>query len=399
MNKLKKIDMHKFMYIIFGMYIFSLVFTSTVLPEISNFFNIILKLIRYICYLAFVFKIIEDIKSSKKITISMIVFTIITFLTFIVSRNKSIVFFYLAMMAFRNLDIDKLIKNAYNITFVIFFGTITLSLLGIIPDWTFPRGTLIRHSLGFIYATDCIGIFLTMVLMYFYQKKSEAPIFEIIILEFINVVLYKYTDGRLSFVLVTILLGLLLLSKMKILKDIFNTKFINNVVKVMCYSAPVIFLITFNFLTYAYSKNYSNMDKINNLFSDRLELTSRAYKENGVPIFGKDIKWYGWGGYGYVNLEDMDKFNYNFVDSSYAKLIFDNGIIYMLLVIFAYTYILIYNFKNKSYWAVISLLFVLIWSFIEPYIINIGRNPLTLLLLPILEIKTIDLKQYIKKGK
>lgn len=39
-----------------------------------------------------------------------------------------------------------------------------------------------------------------------------------------------------------------------------------------------------------------------------------------------------------------------------------------------------------------QLLFVLIWSFIEPYIINLGRNPLILLLIPTLEIKTINFK-------
>lgn len=392
MNRLKQININKFMYIIFGMYMFSLVFTSTVLPEISDFCNIILKLIRYICYLSFVFKIVLDFKEDKKITFAMIMFTIITFIVFIFTRNKSVVFFYLGLMAFRKLEIDKLLKIAYNVTFIIFFGIVILSLLGIIPDWTFPRGTLVRHSLGFIYATDCIGIFLAIILMYFYIKKSKANLLEIIAFEFINVVLYKFTDGRLSFILITILLSTLVLSKIKIIKNILKSKFIINIMKIMCYSAPVVLLIIFNSLTYAYSKNYNNIDKVDKLLSGRLEFTAKAYEEYGVPIFGKDIKWHGWGGYGYVNLEEMDEFEYNFVDSSYAKIIFDYGIIYMILVIFAYQYMLRKNFNEKNYWAVASLLFVLIWSFIEPYIINLGRNPLILLLIPTLEIKTINFK-------
>ena len=392
MNRLKQININKFMYIIFGMYMFSLVFTSTVLPEISDFCNIILKLIRYICYLSFVFKIVLDFKEDKKITFAMIIFTIITFIVFIFTRNKSVVFFYLGLMAFKKLEIDKLLKIAYNVTFIIFFGIVILSLLGIIQDWTFPRGTLVRHSLGFIYATDCIGIFLAIILMYFYMKKSKANLLEIIAFEFINVVLYKFTDGRLSFILITILLSALVLSKIKIIKNILKSKFIINIMKIMCYSAPVVLLIIFNSLTYAYSKNYNNIDKVDKLLSGRLEFTAKAYEEYGVPIFGKDIKWHGWGGYGYVNLEEMDEFEYNFVDSSYAKIIFDYGIIYMILVIFAYQYMLRKNFNEKNYWAVASLLFVLIWSFIEPYIINLGRNPLILLLIPTLEIKTINFK-------
>lgn len=356
MNRLKQININKFMYIIFGMYMFSLVFTSTVLPEISDFCNIILKLIRYICYLSFVFKIVLDFKEDKKITFAMIMFTIITFIVFIFTRNKSVVFFYLGLMAFRKLEIDKLLKIAYNVTFIIFFGIVILSLLGIIPDWTFPRGTLVRHSLGFIYATDCIGIFLAIILMYFYIKKSKANLLEIIAFEFINVVLYKFTDGRLSFILITILLSALVLSKIKIIKNILKSKFIINIMKIMCYSAPVVLLIIFNSLTYAYSKNYNNIDKVDKLLSGRLEFTAKAYEEYGVPIFGKDIKWHGWGGYGYVNLEEMDEFEYNFVDSSYAKIIFDYGIIYMILVIFAYQYMLRKNFNEKNYWAVASII-------------------------------------------
>lgn len=394
MDKLKQIDINKFMYIIFGMYIFSLVFTNTVLNEISDFFYITLKLVRYICYIAFIFKIVLDLKEDKKITLSMIIFTIITFIVFIFSNNKNIVFFCLGFMAFRKLEIDKLLKIAYNVTFIIFFSIVTLSLLGLIPDWTFLRGTLVRHSLGFIYATDCIGIFLAIILMYFYIKKSKANILEIITFEFINVVLYKFTDGRLSFILITILLITLVISKIKIIKNILKSKFVISIMKIICYSAPVVLLITFNCLTYVYSKNYnSNIDKINKLLSGRLEFTAKAYEKYGVPVFGKNIEWHGWGGYGYVNLEEMDNFEYNFVDSSYAKIIFDYGIIYMLLIIFAYQYMLIKNFNDKNYWIVASLLFVLIWSFIEPYIINLGRNPLILLLIPILEIKAINLKR------
>lgn len=389
MKKIKKININKFMYVIFGIYMLNLIFTNTVLPNISDLFNIALKLIRYICYLGFATKIVFDLKEEKKLTIVMIILLVISLVSFMFSHNKSVIFLLLALMAFRKLNIDTLLKIAYNVLLVTFACIVTLSLLNIVPDWTFNRGDIIRHSLGFIYATDCIGIYLAIVLLYFYIQRLNAPITEIIVLELTNVFLYKYTDGRLSFILITIILGILLLSKIEILRKIFKSKLIQKVINIMCYTLPIILFVIYNCLSYAYPNN--NVKEIDKLLSGRLKYTAQAYEEYKVPLFGKNIEWYGWGGYGYANADKIEDFKYNFVDSSYAKLIFDFGIIYTILIILAYTYCLVNNYNKKNYWTVISVLFVLIWSFIEPYLINLGRNPLVILLIPILEVGTIKL--------
>lgn len=391
MEKIKKININKFMYVIFGIYMLDLILTNTVLPNISDLFNITLKLIRYICYLVFATKIVFDLKEEKRITIVMIIFFAISILSFMFSHNKSVLFLFLALMALRKLNIETLLKIAYNVLLLTFFFIVTLSLLNIIPDWTFSRGPIIRHSLGFIYATDCIGVYLAIVLLYFYIKRLNAPITEIMVLELTNVFLYKYTNGRLSFILITIILGILALSKMEILRKILNSKPIQRVTKIMCYTLPIILFVFYNFLTYAYYNNNDTAKKIDELLSGRLRYTAKAYEEYKVPLFGKDIDWNGWGGYGYVDTDEMDDFEYNFVDSSYAKLIFDFGIIYTILIILAYIYCLVNNYNQNNYWAVISVFFVLIWSFIEPYLISLGRNPLTLLLIPVLEIGMVNL--------
>ena len=95
----------------------------------------------------------------------------------------------------------------------------------------------------------------------------------------------------------------------------------------------------------------------------------------------------GWGGYGYINKEKMKDFKYNYVDSSYARIVFDYGIIFTYIILLGYTIILFYYLKQENYCECFILLIVLLWCFIEPIIIDIGRNIFVILLIPLLEFK------------
>lgn len=411
----KDITIERIVYVSFGIYLFTSLLTDyTVIPEtiptIFQLINLPLKLLRYLCYIVFLYKSYIDIKQDKKVTLAVIIFAILSILSFIFSRNQILLILFCILVGLRKMDIHKLIKIAYYISISIFLFTISLSLLGAIPNWTFGReNNIIRNSLGFIYATDCISIYLAIILMYFYLNRSNAKIFEIILLETLNLFLYKATDGRLSFILITALLAILLTSKFAHLTHTKNkNKYVSTIkhisrqlqqrisrshlmqitIKLTCYILPTMLFVTYNALTVAYMSNPYAMGKIDRLISYRLKYTAQAYENYQVPLFGKNIAWQGWGGYGYIDEIDVENFEYNFVDSSYARPVLDFGVIYTIAIIFAYTYSLVYYFKKKNYWAIIVIIFVLVWSFIEPYIFDITRNPLILLLIPALELGT-----------
>lgn len=404
-KRFQHITTDQIIYITFGVYLLVTLLGYTVIPEISKLADISLKLLKYFCCIIFLYKAFIDLKQDKKVSLSIIIFTILSILSFVFSQNRNLFLFFCALIGLRKMNIPKLIKIAYYVTITVFLSTISLSLIGTIPNWTFARGPITRNSLGFIFATDCIGIYLSVVLMYFYLKRSNVRILEIILLETLNLFLYKATDGRLSFILITTLLAILLIAKLSSLIYINNKRAtiaeyisqqlqqknlqnhsVQKIIKRICYILPAVLFIAYNSLTVVYLNNPHDMKKIDRLFSSRLKYTAQAYEEYHVPLFGKNIIWQGWGGYGYVDGIDVDNFEYNFVDSSYARLIFDFGIIYTLTVLFAYTYNLIYYLKKKDYWTLLVIIFVLIWSFIEPFMINIARNPLALLLVPVLEL-------------
>lgn len=407
LNQIKHIAIEQIVYITFGVYMLVTLSGYTVIPEISKLADISFKLLKYLCCIIFLYKAYIDLKRDGKVPLSILIFAILSILSFVFSQNRNLFLFFCALVGLRKMSIPKLIKIAYYISLVIFLSTISSSLLGVIPNWTFTRGAIIRHSLGFIFATDCIGIYLSVILMYFYLKHSSARISEIILFEILNLFLYRATDGRLSFILITVLLAILMVNKLlqpihtntknkqlltikrigqQLRQKVSQHHSIHTIAKVICCILPATLFIAYNSLTIAYVKDPYGMRKIDHVFSSRLKYTAQAYKKYQVPLFGKNIIWQGWGGYGYSDEIDTNNFEYNFVDSSYSRLIFDFGIIYTLAILFAYTYSITYYLKKKDYWSLVTIIFILTWSFIEPFMINLTRNPLALLLIPALEL-------------
>lgn len=88
---------------------------------------------------------------------------------------------------------------------------------------------------------------------------------------------------------------------------------------------------------------------------------------------------------------------YNYVDSSYARIVLDYGIVFTCVLLFGYSVSIKKEFDDGNYWKVVTLMFVLIWSFIEPNIINIGNNIFIILLIPCLEYGKFDIKIFNNK--
>lgn len=360
-------------YIAFGIYLATTLTVYTVIPEIFPSINILLKLLKYFCYVVFLCKSYTDIKHDQKISWTIIIFAILSVLSFLFSHNRILPILCCILVGLRKMNITKTIKIAYYVSIVIFLLTISLALLGIIPNWIFfTRGPIARNALGFIYATDCISIYLSIILMYFYLKRSSAKIFEITLLEILNLFLYKATGGRLSFILITALLAILSIGKLlrlvqtnnhnkyaaiakhtfqRFQQKVSHNHSTLNVIKAICCILPITLFVIYNSLVIAYMKNPQGMEKIDQILSSRLSCTAQTYEKYHIPLFGKDITWQGLGGYGYIDEIDIDHFEYNFIDSSYARLIFDFGIIYTLAILIAYMHSTALLFQKEKLYS------------------------------------------------
>lgn len=370
MNKLfNKIE--KLYYVVF------VVFLITSLLDIVSIasnpiFSMILKCIRYLCYLYFGFIFIKNI---KKVTYVEIIILLLSLVVGYFSGNKFLVITMLVITSVKNYDLKKIFKLSF-FTMLLFFTTIViLSQIRIIPDWIFERDDIIRHSLGFIYPTDCFSLFLVIVLLYFAAYDKEYSAWFILFFEILNIILYIYTNGRLSFYLINLTLIIMLVLKITKVRNLVSLIIKTKVVKGILFLLPFIFFSVFMVVVSGYSKELDYADKVDDVLSGRVRLTSEAFENHKVTVFGEKIEWYGWGGYGYNNtLTNNVKYEYNFVDSSYPRILLDYGIVLSIIVFLAYSFILLYYIKNNNVVMVFVFLIVLLWSLIESSIMNIPRN-------------------------
>lgn len=401
-DKIKKSSLEDKTYFIWGIYIFTCFLNTVGIIYINDKCQIALKLVRYICYIVFAIKSFDDWRKGKKITISIISIFALSIIIAVIAKNRSVFFMTLVLVGLRNLNFDKLIKIALKIFEVSFVVVICLSIFKIIPNWEFAsRGSSSRYALGFIYATDAIGMYLATILMFFYTKKNNATNKELFFLQIINIFMYSYTQGRVSFILISLILFIQFISKFEFAKNIFYKPKVQKGLKIICNTLPIILFLCLHTLIFMYANNNIIARKVDELLSNRIKYTYEAYRKYDINLFGNDIDWKGWGGYGYKGAKVDPNFKYNFIDSSYASIVFDYGLVFSCIVILGYRYILIKNLDKKNYWLIFAIIFILVWSFIEQYIINLGKNVFVLSFIPLLEIGTIKRLSYenVKKIK
>lgn len=401
-DKIRKF-LYKYNLLLYYIFFADLILNETIYRFSCNPFGIILKLIRYFCYFMLLLKLIIDWKNgTKNITIVQIISFTVIFISFLITKNTSLILLFIILNAVTDKNILNIIKINYKIYFWLFFIIILLSLIGIIPDWVYYRGAIERHSLGFYYPTITMGIYLSIIIMFFYLNHDKVKYSELLILELINVFLYNYTDGRMSFYLITLILILLLVYKLKKLKKFLKIILHWKFTRIICMIVPLLLFSGTMVATFLYKNNTTVGNELNKVLSDRLSLNTKAFENYGVPLFGKKIDWNGWGGYGYTNLPSLDEYEYNYVDMSYTRIIFDYGIVITIIILVGYCLLLKKYYDEKKYWLVISIIFVLLWSCIEPNIVGLEKNIFVLYLSRLFnygKIEKLDYKNVFKNKR
>lgn len=407
-KKTKDFSISNSIYIVLGIYIVTILLPETSISILDGIFENIIRIIRYVCYFFFIAKAFGDWKNEKtKITLTIFLIGILFLIIYHFSGKKNLLIMFIALLSLKNTDKNKIIKTAL-ITYIITYSLVILcSLIGLIPDWTYTRGETIRHSLGFSYPTITMVYYLMIILMYIYTRKSKITIYEIIIMEIINVLLYNSTAGRTTYILVTIVLILLVLKKAKFLDFLLKKDVFQKMLKGCCYIIPTLAITFILAMSYLYNINDSFAISMNKMLSNRLQLTCTAFQDYDVTLFGQDTQWNGWGGFGYSENIDTQNYVYNYLDNSYARLILDYGVIFTILVIMGYTIILIQNYKKKDYWMIFIIFIILVLSELEPHLIDFNKNIFVICFIPLLEYKPIEKLAYsnitknlhIKKGK
>ncbi len=356
------------------LFVFSVVIQMTVFSVTSNGDNIeiletTMKAVRYLAYALCVLQICID----RKVKASWIIYVIIVagllaIGTLMVNSRTMFLYFWLIAAASGVSD-KKILRTIMWVQIGILCVTVISSQIGIVQD--IIDGDRVRHYLGFTWTTYAPILFFFIVLQYLYICDLEITFLKFIFAMIINIWLFSMTNTRFVFVLLSVMLIIALLYSYTPIKEINLAK-----LKYLFILAPEGIALFSIGLHAFYDSSSSGWSALNDLLSGRLRLGYNALNEFEITLFGQDIAWYGNGLRSQVGQNGIE---YNYVDCSYLQILLQYGLIFLILVLLAFSIIMWKAIEEKRYSACWIILMILILAITEPWLVNIGVNPFILL--------------------
>lgn len=367
MDKKEKLFLISWTMLLVGLFINNSKFI--VYPYIKNASHII----QIIATILVCFKILWDLKDIlkeemgslyKKINYKVLFILIILFISFTITKAKGIVYFVCFLLGAKKEYIKNIIVYTFCTYLIMLCGVIFSYKLNIIPQAHVYRGENIRYSLGTVspnYLMMCFFVLSSMYLLINY--KEEMKLYNILGVIIINLLLYCLTDSRAGFFLsLIVIIVYIMIRKNKVDKII--EKF-----KAFIIMVPIIFAIIS--VGIPVLSEYADLDKLDDIFSKRISISSQTIKDYGFSLFGKNIEWVGQQSIEEINNEKKE---YNYIDSSYLNFAINMGIgpFIILIVLLTMLNYLALKENNKLY---ISLLIVMeIYGMIDSWLFCIENN-------------------------
>ena len=247
-------------------------------------------------------------------------------------------------------------------------GTIVLALTGGVENLIYMKDGFLRSSMGIIFPTDFATIVLFLLLtlwVYWEELPDEACVFIPVFSAWVAWYLSRSYTSTLCSIAFMIVVLYRVFEKRVIEK---NNRFLwlkktADIVVVAMF--PVLMLLMF-VLMIGYAKGASFAYVANNLMSGRVKLSLDAFYENGISLFGHAFRQEGAGGSTYSAL------NYEFVDSSYPRILLFYGVVILLLVCALWIFLTIRAVRVDRRRLAFALAIIALHSlsehhFIEPY--------------------------------
>lgn len=295
------------------------------------------------------------------------------------------------------LDIGMLILGAKNVKFIniakvyravasfTLILIIMMFLCGIIDENLFYRGSIARHSFGFIYATDLAALVFYILLSDLYIAKSENKImfYRYIIYIILSMLIYFLCDARLGTICILMLIP----------ADIYINHSERNLMKIekflLTYSVPIftVLMITITRLYIVFPTN-SILEKLDSLLSYRLYYSKMGVLLYGYKLYGQKIEMRGAGSE-----------HYFYIDSSYMNIALIYGVIVLLLVCFIFVSISRKKVNNGEILLPVIILLIAINSFVGQQMLDIAYDIFLLAFLADTKEYKINLKRILRRLK
>ena len=262
----------------------------------------------------------------------------------------------------------------YRISLIMLVAVVLYSLIGVISNLSYVvpnRGT--RYALGIVYPTDLVShvLYLMIAKSYLDFDKIRWPYYVVFIV--LAYLMKQVADARLSTIAAIVLVIALIVAKQAQNKKRWAIK----IVSLFWTATPILV-----FIDLVAVLNYDPWNQLfiraNNLFSNRLALSSMAIKKYGTNLWGNHVIEHGWGGAKGLKMASVDSARYFYIDSSYVRLLVIYGLVVLVMIVAFMMYISIRATVEKDYALVVAMLVVTISCLVEQHLLDISFNPFLL---------------------
>lgn len=308
------------------------------------------------------------------------------------NRNDFLAVILFILAGCRGVEINKFIKCSLCIHAIIMFGTLIACIFGILPDWTYQDSGAIRHSCGFVYPSIVSSLFfyMSMSILYLRKKYNWSIIF---LMEALNFYVY-YMTGNLTafaFLAIAFVAYKIVLARENKLQKTALTPIRRGII-----SLPVVCFFISLLLSLAYKNGQSYAMVLNVFFHNRLRMAAQGIGNYGIHLFGTEVQWVGNGGRGYTFESYL---SYNFVDNSYMYIMITYGIIAIIAIILLYLLSVKWSLSSENFRLCFVLVCIIIYSLIEPRLIEIYFNPFVLSAALLFYERLLILRDDLRNGK
>ena len=390
---------------VLSIYYFTLLLDMTTLSYSFAKAATLCKLLRYVCYVYFLFVIcrksrtldlknyINKIKNFDKKqhfvagVVLLALFSIV--MNLLLTKNKAWVFLLFTLIYASCFDFEDVLNTIFSAQFISLILITTLSSFGFMHDYVNMRadGTM-RHSLGFGYPTYLSQFVLFMILYYSYKKNYKISPEKLGLYQLLIVFSYFLTDSRTEMLISeSILIGIFMnsvgiLDKFKNVVEFFKKAYAT------CFPLfPIgsyVLVMLYGFIFNKMNVNgiiFKIAQKFNHIFSNRLYQTFYDFKRYGLSLFGSNIDLVG---YFLTKENEGTIIRSNFIDNEYMRILFENGWIFFIAFFAIISIVIWHLYKTKKDGLLFISFVITTSSLINPRLFTITVSVISFMIIPVL---------------
>lgn len=391
--------------VVLAIYYFTLFLDITTLSYSFSKAATLCKLLRYVCYVYFLFVIYKklrtlDLKSyinkiknfdKKQYFVAGVVilalFSIV--MNLLLTKNKAWVFLLFTLIYASCFDFEDVLNTIFSAQFISLILITTLSSFGLMHDYVNMRadGTM-RHSLGFGYPTYLSQFLLFMILYYSYKKNFKISHEKLGLYQLLIVFSYFLTDSRTEMLISECILIGIFMNSVGILDKFKNVVEFFKKAYATCFPLfPIgsyILVMLYGFIFNTMNVNsiiFKIAQKFNHIFSNRLYQTFYDFKRYGLSLFGSNIDLVG---YFLTKENEGTIIRSNFIDNEYMRILFENGWIFFIAFFAIISIVICHLYKTKKDGLLFVSFVITTSSLINPRLFTITVSVISFMIIPVL---------------